>query len=171
MAFTTNSLNAPYPLYTSTASPTAHSIPIIQSNNSVNQLALTLGQIPYGQTSADPIALLLQAISTWNDQTTSSVTMAVNNGYISDDGATLVTLTLPTTSPLGSVFAVQGKGSGLFKLAQNVGQSIIFGSNTTTSGTGGSLSSILANDAIYLVTTTANNIFTVFLSSGNFAGV
>ena len=108
---------------------------------------------------------------TWNDQTTSSVTMAASNGYIMDDGATLITATLPTTAALGAEIRVVGKAAGLWKIAQNSGQSIVFSSVTTTVGTGGSLSSTLAADCVHLVCTTANTVFTVISAIGNITPV
>jgi hypothetical protein len=104
---------------------------------------------------------------TWNDQTTSSVNMVTLNAYVMDAGASLITATLPTTAALGAEFRIVGKAAGLWTVAQNSGQSIVFGSSTTTTGVSGSLSSTLAADCIHLVCTTANNVFTVISSVGN----
>ena len=84
-----------------------------------------------------------------------------------DDGATLITATLPTTAVLGAEFKIVGKATGLWTIAQNSGQSIVFGNTTTTTGVSGSLSSTLASDCVSLVCTTANNVFTVYNSMGN----
>jgi hypothetical protein len=84
-----------------------------------------------------------------------------------DDGATLITATLPTTAALGTEFKIVGKAAGLWTIAQNSGQSIVFGSSTTTVGTGGSLSSTLAADCVSVVCTTANTTFTVYNAIGN----
>ena len=92
--------------------------------------------------------------------------MAVNTAYVVDDGASLVTLTLPATAALGSVFGIIGKGAGGWTIAQATGQSIHFG-NVTTTTTTGSLSSTLQYDSVWLVCITANTVFSVYDAVGN----
>ena len=101
----------------------------------------------------------------WTTET-SSASMAVNNGYISNS-ASLITLTLPTTAAVGSLFYVTGQGAGGWKIAQNASQSINFGSSTTTVGTGGSLASTLTYDSVTIVCIVANTTFNVIASIGN----
>lgn len=190
---TNNAINAPLPISaanggTGTASPTAHTIPIAEGSSAFNFLGpLTNGQLLIGSTGADPVAATLTAgtnISitngagtitvnntggtgiTWNDQTSGTVTMAVNNGYVVDNGASLVTLTLPATAALGSVFEVIGKSAGGWTVAQAAGQSIHIGNQTTTTTTG-TLSSSNQYDCIRIVCITANTVFTVSSSMGN----
>jgi hypothetical protein len=147
----------------------------------------TNGQIPIGSAGANPVLATLTAgtgisisngagsitISgsggglTWTDVATSTQTMAVNNGYTSNDSSTLVTFTLPSTAAYGTVMAIVGKATGLWTIAQNAGQSINFGIATTTTGTGGSLSSTKQYDVVYLLCTVANTTFTVLNSIGN----
>lgn len=103
----------------------------------------------------------------WNDSTTTPITLAVNNGYVSDDGANLVTFTLPATAALGGVISIVGKAAGLWKIAQNSGQTIHYQGTDTTTGTGGSLSSGHQYDCVNLVCITANTDFVVNSSSGN----
>jgi hypothetical protein len=143
-------------------------------------LALTNGQIVIGSTGASPAAATLTAgtgisianaansitISSsgadiWVDETGASVTMATNTGYTSDDGATLVTFTLPTTSAIGDWVEINGKGAGLWKIAQAAGQQIHIGTVATTSGVGGSLASVNQFDNVRLRCLTANTIWTV----------
>jgi hypothetical protein len=102
----------------------------------------------------------------WTDVTGTTQAMAVHNGYVADN-AGLVTLTLPATAAFGSVIAVAGKGSGGWKIAQNASQSIHCGTGTTTTGTGGSISSTNANDCIFILCTTADTTFTMLHSVGN----
>lgn len=104
---------------------------------------------------------------TWNDQTSGSVTMAVNNGYVTDNGASLVTYTLPATAALGSIVEIAGKSAGGWKIAQASGQTIHFGNVNTTTGATGFLSSTATYDCIRLVCTTANTDFVVLSSVGN----
>ncbi len=97
-----------------------------------------------------------------------SAAIAVNTGVITTGGS-LVTLTLPSTAAVGSVFYVTGSaaGTGGWRIAQNSGQTINFGSVATTSGTGGSLSSSNQYDSVFLVCTAANTNFSVISAQGN----
>lgn len=107
----------------------------------------------------------------WVDQTTASVTMATNTGYTADDGSNLITFTLPTSANLGDVCVIQGKASGLYTIVYTTGQSIVFGSTTSTT-TSGSVSSNKASDQIMLRCSTASitaPVFTVSNSQGTFS--
>lgn len=161
------------------------------TNNATNTPELTTnGQLMIGSAGVNPVAATLTAgtgisISNgagsitisgsgsagWVDQTTGTVTMATNTGYTSDDGASLVTLTLPTTSAIGDFVEINGKGSGLYTIAQASGQQIHFGNLASTSGAGGSVSSTLQYDCIRLRCITANTIWVVVSSVGNFTVV
>jgi hypothetical protein len=157
------------------------------TNNSTNTPQLTLdGQTFIGSAGVNPVAATLTAgagvsivngpgsitisssgSSGWIDQTTTPVTMTSNIGYTSDAGVTLVVFTLPTTSAIGDFIEINGKGSGLWTLAQAAGQQIHFGTLATTLGAGGSLSSVSQFDNIRLRCLTANTIWTVVSSQGN----
>ena len=102
----------------------------------------------------------------WVDVTGTTQTMASNTGYVSDNSM-LVTLTLPAAPIFGDVIRVCGKGSGGWTIAQNSGQSIVFGTSTTMTGAGGSLSSSNQNDTLEILCTTATTTFTVLSSHGN----
>jgi len=91
------------------------------------------------------------------DQTSASVNLAVNTQYITDNGASLVTYTLPTTAALGSVINIRGFSSGGWKVAQNASQQIHVGSSATTSGTGGSIASSNQYDCVDLICVATNN--------------
>ena len=108
----------------------------------------------------------IQGAITWSEITSTAQTMSVNSGYIANN-ASLVVLTLPTTSRIGSVIEVVGKGAGLWKIAQNAGEQIHFGNINTTSGTGGYLQATLQYDAIRIVCTVADTEWTVLSSQGN----
>lgn len=95
---------------------------------------------------------------------------AVNNGYITNN-AGLCTVTLPASASVGQLVQVSGQGAGGWKIAQNSGQSIIFNSNVTTTGVGGSLASSLTNDNITVMCTVANTTWLVIHSQGNISGV
>jgi hypothetical protein len=86
----------------------------------------------------------------WNEVTGTSQSMAINNGYIANNGAQ-VDLTLPATASVGDAVVVQGKGAGGWKISQNAGQTIHFGASDTTTGTGGSLESTNRYDSVELL--------------------
>lgn len=92
---------------------------------------------------------------TWNEVVGTSASMAVQNGYIANN-AGLVTLTLPATSVVGDMIAVQGKGAGLFRIAQNAGQTIHLGNDDTTTGATGYIEATNRYDSFEMVCITAN---------------
>ena len=102
----------------------------------------------------------------WSEVTGTSQAMLENNGYIANNPS-LVTLTLPVTAPLGSVVAVSGKGTGLWRMAQNSGQTVHFGTVNSTTGTAGYLQALNQYDCIELLAITANTDFMVTSSVGN----
>ncbi len=106
----------------------------------------------------------------WNEETGTSATMVVENGYIANNAA-LVTLTLPATAALGEGVQIVGKGAGLFRIAQNAGQTIHFIDTDTTTGVAGSLTAVEQYAAMELVCITANTDFAVLDSSGNYTVV
>ena len=110
------------------------------------------------------IASLAQYI-TWSDVTGTSASMLSNHGYIADNVG-LVTLTLPATASLGDIIYVIGKGSGLWSIAQNSGQTIHINAASSTTGTGGSAASTSQYNYVQLVCTVANTDFTVMMNEG-----
>lgn len=92
--------------------------------------------------------------------TGTSQAMAVNKTYISNN-AGLVTFTLPDTAALGDIVEVVGKGAGGWKVAQNASESIKIGDVTTTTGTGGYISSYAFGDCVTLKCITANTTWRV----------
>ncbi len=158
------------------------------TNNATNTPQLTAnGQTFIGSSGVDPVANTLTAgagisiangagtitISSsgsagWVDQTTTPVTMAVNTGYTSDDGATPVVFTLPAAASIGDFVEINGKAAGLYSIAQATGQQIHFGNIASTSGSGGSVASTLQYDCIRLRCITANTTWVVVSSVGNF---
>ncbi len=172
---------------TGVSNPTAHTLPVAEGAANFNFLGpLTNGQLLIGSSGLDPVPATLTAgtnigivnaagsitISatglggfTWNHVTTTPITMSPNNGYIIDDGGSIVTLTLPLTSAVGDEIDIIGQTTGLgWIIAQRVGQSIVFGTSTTTSGVGGSLASTNPTDSFYMICTVANTVWN--LASG-----
>jgi hypothetical protein len=141
--------------------------------------SMTNGQLIIGSTGATPVAANLTAganisivnaagsitISatglagfSWTVVTGASQNMSVNNGYITNN-AGVVTLNLPASSAVGDEIDVIGKGAGGWLVQCGVGQTIVLGSSTTTSG--GSLASTNAKDSFYMICTVANTEWTV----------
>lgn len=167
---------------------TQHSPLIGASSNGITSLGpLTNGQLAIGSTGNDPTAAALTAGSgvsisngagsitinsvggglSWTVVTGTSQAAAVNNGYIANN-AGLVTVTLPATSAVGDTVAVTGINNATgWKVAQNAGNQVFFGTSSTTSGTGGSLASTNTRDTVYLVCMTANATWNVVTSVGN----
>lgn len=102
----------------------------------------------------------------WVEVTGTSQAGAVNTGYILNN-AGLVTLTIPSTAPVGSVLRVAGKGAGGWRIAQNASEIIHFGNQDTTTGTGGRLDSTNRYDSVELLCTVADTEWTVLSSVGN----
>jgi len=169
------------------SNPTNHAVLIGQGTNVAASIVLAAGQVLIGTTASNPSAAALTAGTNisitsasgaitinasgiasfaWNDVVSGSQAMAVNQGYITDNGASLVTYTLPAVAAVGTVVRVCGKSSGGWTVVYGAGQSIIIGSKQSTVTTG-SLSSANANDTVELLCTTANTTFTVLSSVGN----
>ena len=115
------------------------------------------------------------ALPTWQspaeglivNQNTSTVTMSAGSQYFINNGATLVTLTLPSTAALGDTYTIVGGSSGGWKIAQNASQQIHCDGTATTSGTGGSLASTGQYQNMTIKCITANTTFTVFDAVGS----
>jgi hypothetical protein len=157
------------------------------ASNAISSLGVASnGQIAIGSTGTTPVLATITAGSgisvtngagsitiantstgmTWSEVTGTSQAMAVNTGYIANN-AGLVTLTLPATAAVGDIVRVTGKGAGGWLIAQNSGQTIFFGTSTTTTGVGGSLASTQRRDGVELVCVTANNDWNVLSVQGN----
>ncbi len=108
--------------------------------------------------------------SVWVDVAAATQTMAANTGYIADDGATLVTFTLPATAAVGTTYEIAGKAAGGWTIVYGAGKSIRYGNLVTTTTTG-SLSSSAQGDCVKILCTTANTGFTVLSSIGNLSVV
>jgi hypothetical protein len=174
---------------TGVASPAAHTLPVAEGAAPFNFLGpLTNGQLLIGSTGADPVAasitstggtvtitagagtLDLEVASggfTWNDATTATVAMVVENGYVTDRAGG-VTYTLPATAVLGNEIDVVGK-LGAWSIHQNAGQQILLGSSSSTAGITGSISSNNVGDCVTMICITggASTIWRVNSSIGN----
>jgi len=116
--------------------------------------------------SSATLSPALGGAMTWTEVTGTSQAAAVGNGYITNNVA-LVTVTLPSTAAVGQRVAIVGKGAGLWKLAQNSGQTIHFGSTDSTTGTGGYLAATVRYDCLEVICITANTDWVVRDSVGS----
>lgn len=107
-----------------------------------------------------------QSAINWAVITATTQAAAINSGYLAN-AASLVTVTLPATAPVGSLLEVVGMGAGGWRLAQAAGQQIVFGSIANTAGAGGQLNSTHAKDCIRLVNVVADTTWQVISSIGN----
>ena len=112
------------------------------------------------------LATTTQTITNVN-QNTSSATLAANTRYVTNNGASLVTYTLPTSATIGDTYIIVGGGSGNWTIAQNSGQQISVGSSKSTGGTGGSVSSSGFSDCTFLTCTATNTAFACYGIQGN----
>lgn len=102
----------------------------------------------------------------WNTVAGTSQTVAKENGYINSNVA-LTTYTLPATAAVGDTFILAGYSAAGWALAQNAGQKIYLGTNTTSVGVPGSLASTQPHDTIEVVCVVANTEFQVVDVIGN----
>lgn len=108
---------------------------------------------------------------TWVNVTGTTQTIAVNTGYVANNAAQVV-FTLPATATLGDSFYITGNGNvgtAGWRVNQNAGQVIFFGSSTTTVGAGGSLTSTNQLDSIRAVCVVpgAATVWNIINSIGN----
>jgi hypothetical protein len=164
---------------TGVSSPAAHSIAIAEGSSPFNFIDLAAGQVLIGSTSGDPIpntitgtgginvasssgSIVISGTGSslgWNNAPASMI-MIPEAGYVTT-GATLVTLTLPVTASFGTALAIMGQGVGGWSIAQNAGQNIQVGNDSSTVGVTGSVSSSNRYDAIYLICVVANTTWQV----------
>lgn len=101
----------------------------------------------------------------WND-TTTSLTMAADNGYMCTAGGGLL-LGLPATSAFGEQIAIILDGATSFTITQAAGQQIRLGDTTTTLGAAGSIGSLFQGDSITLICKVANTLWVADAVTGN----
>ncbi len=98
------------------------------------------------------------------NQNTSTATLTAGDKYICDNGATLITFTLPMTAALGDTYNIRGASSGGWTIAQNAGQQMHSSSSSTTAGVTGSISSTNQYNNIEITCVVANTTFNVTVS-------
>jgi len=99
---------------------------------------------------------------TWVSNTNASITLAKNNGYISDS-LTTNTYALPVTAAEGEVYAVSGGGASAWSITIGSGQAILIGNDVFTGIT--TINSNTPNDIVYLICIKANSVFLIYASN------
>jgi len=120
--------------------------------------------------SGNTITITLEgAAFTWHNVTsaTNPNPMTKENGYITTDNASLVTLTLPAVAAIGDTVRVLGQGAAGWRVLQNAGQSIHLQSSSSTVGVAGTLSSTDRYDTVELICLVANTEFICATVTGN----
>jgi len=130
------------------ADPSVALTNLIAESNSMTTYKLTFQQL---LTLFQASGMILKN----TEVTTTSATMVTNQSYIANN-ASLVQLTLPSSSNVGDVLEINGKGAGGWKIIQGVGQGIFIGSSASTAGTGGSVASGASKASVRLKCTVAN---------------
>lgn len=101
----------------------------------------TTGQVLAGVTGADPAFSALSELN-FSDVTGATQTLAVGTTYLADHASATVVFTLPATAAQGSVIKIFGYGIGGWQINQNANQAIKCNGLSSTTGTGGSVSSL-----------------------------
>ena len=149
----------------------------------------TDGQAIVGATGADPAAVTLTSTGTtiaftpgantlnleslssgfvWNEETGTSETMAVSNGYIANNAGE-VNLTLPATASVGDIVSTTGKGAGIYRISQNAGQTIYLEESSTKQGPSGYITADEQFTSFNIICTTENTGWTVRFTEGDFS--
>lgn len=143
---------------------------VTMASGSTNQLGtatITAGTGISISPSANIITVSASGMGAFTWVVTAGGTAGVNTGYFTSNGASLVTITLPSTAAVGDTIRISGLATGGWLLAQNAGQTVNIGGSSTTTGASGSLASTAQFDSIELVCCVANNTFNVVSSIGN----
>ena len=172
---------------TGVSNPTGHGVAIGEGSAPFNFIPLTSGQVLIGSTGVDPVAATLTpgpGISITNgpgaitiaatgagfmwQRISANQTLVKENGYICvSPGGTLL-LALPAVSAIGDSIEVTLQGATGWTITQpNAGSQIHAGSQSTTVGVGGTLSSTAQGDTIELVCINTNADWQVISMIGN----
>jgi hypothetical protein len=91
----------------------------------------------------------------WEVIQDSTKTIEAHKGYFSDRGAG-VAFTLPASAEVGDSFKIVNVNAGGFTIAQNAGQVLNIGNDSTTTGVGGSVASTDIGDCVTFTCAIAN---------------
>lgn len=92
----------------------------------------------------------------WFSVSTNTQLLAAGSGYVTNNGSSLVTFTLPATATFGSIIYIQGLSAGGWRINTNGGQNIIIGDAVA----GTYIASTNQYDSIVLLCASENTTFT-----------
>jgi hypothetical protein len=142
------------------------------STNTANPSGVSAGSYVNANITVNAAGLVTAATSGSSgsvvNQTTTSVTMVAGTTYINNNTGAQTVYTLPAAAAIGDEFIIVGAlaGANGWQVAQATGQTVHFGTSTTTVTTG-TITSVNQYDCITLRCTTANTTFTVYPTQGN----
>lgn len=120
----------------------------------------TAGQFLISAGAGAPPVWSTQPVESIVNQNSSTVTMAASKVYMINNGASLVTLTLPASPTAGDSYEIVGTSAGGWTIAQNASQTIrLPGGVATTAGVSGSVSSNSQYDCIKIRYSETANTF------------
>jgi hypothetical protein len=132
----------------------------------------TLSKLPIG--SNDQVLKIVGGIPSWEDESlsgatevTSDTALVAGTRYITNKAATRCVMTLPGSLAIGDTFEVMGKGATGFRIAQNAGQTVHFGTVSSTTGVTGTIDSSQQYDSIKITAISTTDLV-VNASIGNF---
>lgn len=143
-------------------------------NSSLTNSSITLVAGPGISITTSPVSLggsttisNTAAEVTWNLVTSNTQNLVPANGYVSDNVASLITYTLPSTAAFGSIIRITGINTGFgWIIQQNAGQQVLVGAMQTTVTTG-SVASTDSTDSIELLCAKADLLFVALDWVGN----
>lgn len=123
-------------------------------------LVLTSDSSGNGTWAAGPVSFA------WVDQTSTPLTAAVNRGYIIDNGASQVVITLPAAPALGSVVEVAGFSAGGWQILPGAGDSIQIGAvngavSVTSANQYDTLRLVYSGSALWIMMSGVSNGYTI----------
>lgn len=97
---------------------------------------------------------------TWENIADAAIhTLVPSHGYQAGNTGPFTKFILPTTASFGDRYIISGWGTGGWLLFQNAGQSVTVGTNISTPGVGGFVSSSYYTDTVFLMCTEDNVSF------------
>jgi hypothetical protein len=139
------------------------------SGGGANIGSIAFGTVPLGSTSYNQTYQaangVIALVAPFNSTSGTSATLTSTGVYVPQNAA-LTTYTLPTTAAVGDIIFINGKGSGLWKVAQNSGQTI-HGASDTTTGTAGYIQATGRYNCVALRCVTANTDWVIQSSQGS----
>lgn len=125
----------------------------------------TLGQVFTSTGTSSPVWQNPNGLL-WQVNTTTPITVALNNGYIANEASATLIYNLPAIAAIGSTVSVTNiSATQQWQIQANTGQIITLGTVSSTSG--GTATSMQNGDTVTLICTVANTNWQIISSIGN----